>query len=508
MRLAELVGTLSLATDAGTAMPEESGLMAAIAAAKLGEVIGATPREQSDAYYLALLRYSGCTADNDIAFSLFGDELQFGRDTYGLDYGDARQVLPAVLRSARRGKGVVGGAMAMARALGKLPKMPAVSRAHCEVADLLAARLGMDATLRAALVQHSERWNGSGMPAKLKGDAIALTMRLVHVAFDVVIGFKLGGAEGAVSRVKQLSKKGLDPNIVEKFVALSDRVVSAIDVPSIWKAFLEAEPAPQKEVNGDAIDEALATMAAFADLKSKYTRGHSTAVSELAAAAGKAAGLDEAMQRDLRRAGLLHDIGRVAITSGIWDKAEPLTDLEREKIRLHTYIGERVLARAPALAAIAELSCLAHERLDGAGYHRRLSAAACPPAARILAAADVYVALGEDRPHRKAMTREDAAAEMTKMAEGGSLCPDAARAVLAAAGHVVKKVDRAHGLTDREIDVLRLIAKGFTNKEIASSLEISTKTAGHHVQHIFEKLGVTTRAAAAICAMSKGLTSA
>jgi DNA-binding NarL/FixJ family response regulator len=97
---------------------------------------------------------------------------------------------------------------------------------------------------------------------------------------------------------------------------------------------------------------------------------------------------------------------------------------------------------------------------------------------------------------------------MTEMADAGALCPDATRSVLAAAGHVVKRIDRAHGLTDREIEVLRLIAKGFTNKEIASELDISTKTAGHHVQHIFEKLGVTTRAAAAICAMSKGLASA
>jgi len=438
---------------------------------------------------------------------VFGDEVEFGASTFGMDYGDPKAVVPAALRFARRGKGFVGGAVAMARALGKLPGMPAVMRAHCEVADLLAARLGFDAAFRAALVQNNERWNGGGGPNKLKGEAIALPMRITQLAFDVVIGFKLGGVDGARARAKQLAKKSLDPALVEKFCERADEVIAAIDVPSVWTAFLAAEQTPHKEVSGDAVNEALATMGTFSDLKSKFTRGHSGAVAELAASAAKSAGLDETMQQTLRRAGLLHDIGRVAVTAGIWDKAAPLTDLEREKIRLHTYVGERVLARAPALASIADVACLAHERLDGAGYHRRLSAASCPPAARILAAADVYTALGEDRPHRKAWTRDEAAAEMTKMVDAGALCPDATKAVLSAAGHVVKKVDRAHGLTDREIEVLRLIAKGFTNKEIASSLDISTKTAGHHVQHIFEKLGVTTRAAAAICAMSKGLTS-
>src|SRR5438128_577733 len=139
------------------------------------------------------------------------------------------------------------------------------------------------------------------------------------------------------------------------------------------------------------------------DLKSKYTRGHSTAVSELAENAAQRAKLPADVVRDVRRAGLLHDLGRVAISASIWDKAAPLTDLEREKVRIHTYVGERVLARAPGLSAVAELACLAHERLDASGYHRRLNAASCPPAARILAAADVYSALVEERPHRPAL---------------------------------------------------------------------------------------------------------
>jgi DNA-binding NarL/FixJ family response regulator len=164
-----------------------------------------------------------------------------------------------------------------------------------------------------------------------------------------------------------------------------------------------------------------------------------------------------------------------------------------------------VLSRATSLAPVAEIATLAHERLDGTGYHRRLSAAACPPAARLLAASDVYRALVEERPHRPARSADEAASEVSRMAAAGSLCPDASRAVLEAAGHANPRVVRVSGLTDREVEVLRLLARGLTNKEIASALDISTKTAGHHVQHVFEKLGVTTRSAAAVCAMHRGV---
>jgi len=505
MRLAELIGTLSLATDAGTGMPEEAGLKTAIVAVELGALAALSDRERADAYYLAQLRYTGCTADGDLAASVFGDEIEFGRETQGMDYGNPREIVPEVMRRVRKGKNPVSGALAMAGALRKMMQMRTVGKSHCEVAELLAARLGFDETLRAALVQHNDRWDGSGLN-KLNGEQIALPMRVAHVAADIEIGHRLGGLEGAVARATRLRGKGLDPSLVDKFLAAAAEVCAAIEVPSVWTAFLAAEPAPQREVGDDQIDEALATMAAFSDLKSKYTRGHSPAVAELAAAAARLAKLPDPVVRDVRRAGLLHDLGRVAIGAGIWDKAAPLTDLEREKIRIHTYVGERVLAKSPSLASIADIACLAHERLDGSGYHRRLAAAACPPAARILAAADVYRALNEERPHRPAFAPDAAAAEMKKMADAGGLCPDATAAVLEAAGHAVKKVERVAGLTEREVEVLRLLARGLTNKEIATRLDISTKTAGHHVQHIFEKLKVTTRAAAAIRAMEHGIT--
>jgi len=466
MRLVELVGTLSLAADAGTGMPDETGLRVATVAAKVGQCIEASAEDRSSSFYLAMLRFIGCTGDSTRAADAFGDEVEFGRATQGLDYGNPREMLPAVLRIARKDKGPIGGMIAMVQTIAKLMAMMQTHhREHCEVADLLAARLGFDESVRAALVQNSERWDGTG-PAKVRGEAIALPMRLAHVAYDIEIGHRFGGAAGARERLVRLRGTSLDPTLVDRVLAALDDVAAVLEVPSAWAALLEAEPTPHREVTSAAFDEAIATMAAFADLKSKYTRNHSTAVAELAAAAARSIGLPADTVDDVRHAGLLHDLGRVAISAGIWDKTTLLTDLEREKIRLHTYVGERVLSRASSLQRLAEIACLAHERLDGTGYHRRLAAAQCTSAARILAAADVYQALVEERPPRPAFPPSAPAAEITNMAATGALCPDAVRAVLAVAGHAPKKVERIAGLTDREVEVLRLLARGLTNKEI------------------------------------------
>jgi HD-GYP domain-containing protein (c-di-GMP phosphodiesterase class II) len=508
MRLAELIGTLSMATDAGAGMPDHHALRGATIAARLAELVKSDERTARDAYYLALLAMSGCSAESGTAAAALGDEVQIGVESYGLDWGSPSEMLPAVLRVARRGRGAIGGIVSMTRALGQLTRMVEVGRAHCEVAIHLAERFGFDAAFRGALFQAFERWDGSGRPTGAKGEAIALGMRIAHVGIDANIGHRIGGVDGAVALTRKHSQRGLDPTLVARFAGAAAELCAPLEEPSPWRVAMAAEPGPQRRVEGAAIDAGLCAIAHFTDLKCRFTRGHSTGVASLASGAARKLGLGAETERAISRAGLVHDVGRVAITAAIWDKPQPLTDAERERIRLHTYVGERVLSKAPGLAAVAEIATLAHERLDGTGYHRRLPAAACGVAARVLAAADVYQALREDRPQRAARTADQAASELASMVRSGALCPDAVAAVLSAAGHAGRAPERPSGLTDRELEVLRLIARGLTNKEIASQLSISTKTAGHHVQHVFEKLGVTTRAAAAMIAMKSGLAQA
>jgi len=505
MRLAELIGTLSLAVDAGTGLPDHHALRGATLAVGLAREVKADDRTVQDAFYLPLLAMAGCTAESHASASMLGDEVLVGTESYGLDWGDPREMLPVMLRLVRRGHGPLGGLAAVVRAFSSMASALEVGRAHCEVATHVAERFGFDEVFRAALFQAFERWDGSGKPLKVKGEAIALSTRIALVAIDANIGHRLGGVEGAVALTRKHAKRGLDPALVERFTSAAAKLCGPLDGPSPWAAALAAEPEPWRTVNDEEVDEGLRAVAHFSDLKCRFTRAHSTGVSALASAAGRRMGLGAELERTLARAGLVHDVGRVATTAAIWDKPGPLTDSEREKIRLHSYVGERVLSRAPSLATVAELATVAHERLDGTGYHRRLSAAACTAAARVLAAADVYQAMREVRPHRAALDADRAASDLSAMAKRGELCPDAVAAVLGAAGHAVRSPERPSGLTDRELQVLRLLVQGMTNKEIATALDISTKTAGHHVQHVLEKLGVTTRAAATMIAMKAGI---
>lgn len=192
--------------------------------------------------------------------------------------------------------------------------------------------------------------------------------------------------------------------------------------------------------------------------------------------------------------------------NSILEKPTPLTDAEMERVRLHPYYVERMLQRPLTLARIGALAGQHHERLDGSGYPRGLSGAAIPMSARILAAADVYQAMTETRAHRPALSADDAAAELRTQVKQGRLDGDAAHAVLTVAGRAVGgRRTWPRGLTDREVEVLALIARGHTNREVARQLCLAEKTVGNHVEHIYTKIGSSTRAEASLFAMHHGL---
>ena len=503
-RLAEPLCALAVAADAGMGMPMDHALRSAAAAVRVGEVVGAPDAARAGAYYLALLRYVGCTADSDVAAEVFGDEVAVRGALYGVDWGAPGQVIGRLARAVGATESL-RGAGRFAAALAGMPRLFDTGVAHCEVGDRLASRLGFDADLRAALFHTFERWDGSGFPRKLRGEAIALPMRLAQAGEEVEYGHRLGGVDGMLAHVRGRAGSALDPSLVERIVASPSTVCAELEAASPWSAALDAEVGAHRTLDDDGLDEVLRAVGDFADLKSRFTRAHSSGVADLARAAAGRLRLDAGVSRTLWRAGLLHDLGRVAVSAGVWDKPGPLNDGEWERVRSHTYVGERILARASSLAPIAELATLDHERLDGSGYHRRLAGASCTVPARVLAAADVDRAMTEARAHRPARGPDEAGAALTELGRSGLLCPEAVEAVLAVSGHGPRPRARPTSLTDREVEVLRLVARGMTNKEVAAALDISTKTAGHHLQHVFEKVGVTTRAAATMFAMQHGL---
>jgi len=376
--------------------------------------------------------------------------------------------------------------------------------ALCEVAEMLTDRLGLPPAIGALFAHSAERWDGHGQPGRAKGDEIPLPMRIVHVARDAAFQRMLGGSEFAARTVRSRAGRAFDPSIAKR-LANGAAEILAVEETSAWDEVLACEPTPKLTLEGEAIDRALAAMGNFADLASPYLVGHSRGVAEQASAAAKTWGANDADVGAIRRAALVHDVGRVAVPVRIWQKPGPLTPDDWEKVRLHAYHTERILAPSPFLAALSSPATFHHERLDGSGYHRGITATTLPRAARLLAAADAYHAMTEARPHRPALPLQRAAEELIGEGRAGRLDSDAVTAVLEASGQPPPRIPPSTGLTPRETEVVGLLARGLQTKQIARALGISVKTADRHIQNAYAKIGVSTRAAATLFAMEHGL---
>lgn len=511
VRLAEVVAALSLATDLGMGQPLEYALCSCVLAVRLGEALGFDEEGLREVYYQALLRYIGCNAEVHVFAAFIGDELALRHDFAMVDAGQQRAVMQLMvryMREANAGASPLHMARAIAHGLLTMPgQMKPFFAGHCEVAERLAERLGFGPNIRAALGQLYERWDGKGLPNGLKGEAVLPAVRVVALAQDAITFHRLGGQDAAVAMAKERAGGAYDPTMAACFCAHASTLLADLDAEPSWGAVIALEPGARRSLSAADFDAACAAMADFSDLKSTYTLTHSSGVANLAAEAARRVGLPDADVTLIRRAGLLHDIGRVGVSVSIWEKPGPLTEREWERVRLHAYHTERVLARPASLARIGAVASLHHERLDGSGYHKGIGAASLSPAARILAAADVYQAMTEARAHRPARTPDAAAAELRQEARAGRLDADAVNSVLDAAGHRVPVQRRtlAAGLSEREVEVLRLIARGNSIKDAAATLYISRKTVDNHVQNIYSKIGVSTRAGATLFAMEHDL---
>jgi HD-GYP domain-containing protein (c-di-GMP phosphodiesterase class II) len=503
VRLAELVASMSLATDLGLGQPMEHVLRSCVLGLRIAEDLGLDESERAVVYYVALLAWLGCHADAHEQSAWFGDDIELRADKHLADAVGVRFLLghagrgePASRRALRLGSLLVSGRDAVA----------AMETTHCMLAGLFAMRLGLGAPVRDGLQQVFERWDGKGAPAGIAGKEIALSARIVVVA-DIVESFRrLGGATAAVEVARRRAGGQFDPSLAEHVCDNADALLGGLDEAMGWDAAIAAEPALAQRMSGTGLDSALEAIADFADLKSPYTTGHSRGVAERAASAALRAGLGKPAAAELRRAGLVHDVGRLGVPNTVWDKPGPLSETEMERVRMHPYLTQRTFSRSPRLAALAELAATHHERLDGSGYPRGLAGATLSPEARILAAADAYQAMTEPRPHRPARSPEDAARQLREEVRGGRLDRDAVDAVLGAAGHrVPRRRGGPAGLTRREVEVLVLLARGLSNKAIAAQLVVSPKTVGHHIEHIYRKIGSSTRAAASLFAMQNGL---
>jgi HD-GYP domain-containing protein (c-di-GMP phosphodiesterase class II) len=506
VRLAELVAALSLGVDLGFGQPMEHVLRQCLIALRLAERIGLDEEERAVIYYTALLVNVGCHTDAHEQAKWFGDDIKLKSGKYDYEFRSLRGAAASMKLLGSGNPPLHRFRLGVEFALSGHRELDGMIEHHAAMARALGEELGLPEAVLQGLGGAYEQWDGHGWPGELRGEEVPLASRLAGLGEFIEVAHRVGGVEAAKEIARIRSGKQFDPALAELIRTDGELILAGLDSVGTWDTVIDAEPALAVVLAGERFDAALLAIANFVDLKSPYTLGHAGAVADLAGEAGTQLELPEDEVRTLRRAGVVHDIGRLGVSNAIWDKPGPLGAGEWERIRFHPYLTERMLHQSQALAPLGAIAVQHRERLDGSGYPRGLSGAAISRPARILGAADAYQAMREPRPYRPALGADGAAAELRADVKGGRLDADAVEAVLGAAGHrVLRRREGPAGLTAREVEVLRLLARGLSNREIAERLVISPKTVGNHVEHIYSKIDSSSRAAASLFAMQHGL---
>ncbi|WP_082954864.1 MULTISPECIES: HD domain-containing phosphohydrolase [unclassified Mycobacterium] len=503
---AELLAALSVAIDLGLGQPAEHMLRAALIATRLADRLGLDTDERDCTYYTTLIMWIGCHADSHEYARWFGDDIAVRHDSYLVDWSGL-PYLRFLAGNVGRGQPLTHRLSVMAtlfaNARGHISRL---IHSHCTSAAVLADRMGLGPDVQAAVAFAFERYDGGGLPAGARGDEIPIQMRIAQLADMVEVHHRTYGVAGAEAMVRDRRGGQFDPQVADAFLRHGEQILAGPQAGDSWAAALAAAPDRDQRLDDRSLDALLVALGDFVDLKCPFTLGHSRAVARLAGDAARAAGVDADAVALTRRAGHVHDLGRIGVSNQIWSREGPLTASEFERVRLHPYLTVRILNQVPGLRQLAEVAGNHHECLDGSGYPRGLAGSALGLPDRILAAAVCYQSACEPRPYREQMSPDAAARRLRGRAQAGELESVAVEAVLHAAGQPAQRPKmRPDGLTPREIEVLCLVARGASNKDIAASLVISEKTARNHVERTYAKIGVSNRIGASMYALRNGL---
>ena len=511
LRLAELLAAVSLATDLAHDVPAESALRDSLLAVELARLAGWSEPDLSDVFYLALLYHIGCTGAVAAQSRLgAGDDVNVRRWMSEADYADRPQLMRIAMTKLMPKWGPTNWAPAMAAFATAGRDLPDALANTAEAAARLSQRLGASPRVTASLGHAYGRWDGQVFPLLPSGEGLSATARLVHLVHVAQIYHQMGGADAADEVVRRRSGTEFDPELARLWLQNSHDLLRNVTLDSVWDQALYTEPEPHRRVGPAHLDDVCSALADFVDLASPFTSGHSAGVARMAEAAALNTALDTDDVATVRRAGQVHDLGMVSVPNRIWITRRPLNPSEWERVRLHTYHSQRILSLAAPLRSFASVAGLHHERLDGSGYHRGLSASVVPMPARILAVAEMYQSMKEPRVWRPALTPKEATRQLRDEVAAHRLDARAVDAVLLAAGQPrpTRGSSRAWpaGLTDREVEVLRAITRGLANKQIARELHVSPATVHTHVLNLYGKIGVNTRAGATLYAFEHDLT--
>lgn len=504
MRLSEPLGVLAMAADLATARPPGSSLTGAIVGIRLAHRASGDEALAQTVYYTALFGFVGCTAfAHEAGQMALGDDRGFSLAFLLCDWLDLDALQAALDENVAMHAPENERQAAFRAILDMADAIPEVTRAHCAQAEIFARRLPLPAAVLPNMAHFYSRWDG--LLGGIGGEDIPLAARIVAVAHVADLYRHLKGEAAARAEIANRAGKHLDPTLCAVLEDNWDAINEGLDEAPVFDCFVATEPGEGLGITR-AHCEPLALIAAdFVGQKTTFGAGHSRRVSALAGRAGQIAGLDGEQVDALRHAGLLHDIGKCAVSNRILEKAGPLTASERLEFESYSFQTDFLLSHGAVFDLLRPVASSADERFDGSGFHRRVPVRGL--AENILAAANLLDELCHDAPDRAALDREEALERLSDESRQGRLAPRAVSAVMQAAGASASAAAQAlpFDLTRREAEVMARPARSESTARIARALAISEKTADHHIQAIYAKTGVRNRPAIAILAIEYGL---
>ncbi|OAJ55005.1 LuxR family transcriptional regulator [Paraburkholderia ginsengiterrae] len=479
VRVYDAIKALAFVGDLSMGQPTDHSQRTAWLAAQLARAAGDGEAGAATAAQAALLRWSGCTA-NAAGFA----------DALGDDVASREAML-----AQRQGWAKPLEAHGVKRAISPLAQI------HCEVSGEVARILRLTPDTEASLRHIFETWDGTGVPDGLAGAAVPRAVYMVWLAGDLEIFSRVYGLPRALELIAAQTGTRYPAELA---ALVADQAAPWLDT----LATMESAGLDEAILTSHLLETTSTELIAdVIDLKLPWMTGYSRAVACAAAACSARLGGSDASQAGLYAAGLIHGIGRAAVPNAIWNASGRLSAADWEKVRLVPYWTARAGKQTGTLAQAAELASYAYERLDGSGYFRGVSGAALSRDARVLSTAAACVALRSKRPWREALPAAEVAQQLRSEASQGRFDSDIVEALIDTQDAPPRSARPRQPtvLSAREVDVLRSISRGASNKEAARELELSPSTVRTHVESVFRKLDCSTRAAATLKASALGL---
>ncbi len=478
--LADALHALAFMGDLSMGQPIDHSARVAMLACKLAADLGLDVAARRDVAQVALLRWSGCTANAAEVAETIADDVQGRAAMLSLQIERVGLLVAPELLSDR---------------------VAEISAIHCEVSSIVAQLLGLPSIVAAALNCVFEHWDGSGRPKARRGAEIPLQAQIVAVASELEVFSRVFGLDRSLSMLRERAGSIHAHELV---------AVVAANAPDWMLAITQGETVEDQMAPGSPCQTApLALLADVIDLKLPWLTGYSREVARLADLTAARLGLAGPARARVRRAGLLHGLGRVAIPNAVWNKPAQLSAADWESARLSPYWTSRAAKEIQHLEIEVQIASHAYERLDGTGYFRAARQATTPLDHRILPVITALVAMQARRPWRPALSRIEAFALLRDQARIGrfdaSVVEAAQAASLESSARAPVAPSASDSLSRRELDVLRRVGLGDSNKEAAAELGISPSTVRTHMESVFRKLACNSRSAATLRASMLGL---